>query len=346
MGYRRSWSRYDNGYGSWAPYVPVATRRANAAKAARNLEKKRGRPLSPVRIEGRAIATSFWGKAWCDNLERYSDFSNRLPRGKTYVRNGSVIDLQISKRKITALVSGSELYELKITIDPLPPKTWQAIRRDCASSVASLIDLLQGRFDRGVMERLTQRDGGLFPKPKEIEMNCSCPDYAGMCKHIAAVMYGVGARLDESPELLFTLRDVDHLDLIGEAVSSENLDRAFAGDSADTIASDDLGAMFGIELETSAAPSAGNSPSPKVRRQKRSVPKAASPRRTTAGKAAKSQPAKNGVRIPVKLSAETIAVKKPQKAKKSAVPQTPRAKAKGKKQRTAAPRTAARTRRA
>jgi uncharacterized Zn finger protein len=266
-----SW--YDGGYGRWAPYVPVAQRRAKAAAHAKRLEKKRGQPLAPIKVEGRTIARSFWGKAWCDNLEAYSDFSNRLPRGRTYVRNGSVIDLQIAKGKITALVSGSEIYELTVSIDTLLPKVWKEIQRDCARSVASLIDLLQGRFDRGVMERLTRKEDGLFPKPKEIKLSCSCPDYAGMCKHIAAVMYGVGARLDHSPELLFTLRNVDHLELISQAVSVENLDQAFAGESEAALNGSDLSEMFGIELESVATKPHNEAAPKKVRVRSAASPK-------------------------------------------------------------------------
>jgi uncharacterized Zn finger protein len=169
------------------------------------------------------------------------------------VRNGSVIDLSIAKGQVTALVSGSEVYRVTISIDTLPPKVWQEIQRDCARSIASLIDLLQGRFDRGVMQRLTQTKGGLFPKPAEIKMQCSCPDSAFLCKHLAAVMYGVGARLDHSPEMLFTLRNVDHLDLIDQAVTAENLDRALGGEASETLRAGDLSEMFGIELESNAA---------------------------------------------------------------------------------------------
>lgn len=251
-GYYGYGSRY-GGYGGFAPYVPVAQRRAKAQAYAKALEKKEGRKLAPVKVEGRTIASSFWGQAWCDNLEAYSDFANRLPRGRTYVHNGSVIDLSIAKGQITALVSGSEVYKVTISIDTLPPAIWKKIQRDCASSIGSLIDLLQGRFDRGVMQRLTQTDGGLFPKPKEIKMRCSCPDSAFLCKHLAAVMYGIGARLDQSPELLFILRNVDYLDLIGQAVTAENLDRALSGDSSENLSAGDLGEMFGIELESSAS---------------------------------------------------------------------------------------------
>jgi uncharacterized Zn finger protein len=256
-GWGRSYSgdRY-GGYGRWAPYVPVAERRAQAAASAKSLEKKLGRSLAPIKIEGRSIATSFWGQSWCDNLEAYSDFANRLPRGRRYVRNGSVIDLAIAEGAITALVSGSEIYSVKLSIGKLPVADWKAIQRDCARSISSLIDLLQGRFDKGVMQRLTQLDGGLFPKANEIKMQCSCPDYAGLCKHVAAVLYGVGARLDRSPELLFTLRNVDHLELLSQAVTSDNLDRALNAETGETLESDDLAGMFGIELETSAPPAA------------------------------------------------------------------------------------------
>lgn len=237
----------------WRPYVPVAQRRAKAAAYAVRLAKKEKRTLAPVEIAGRKIADSFWGKAWCENLEAYSDFANRLPRGRSYVRNGSVIDLQIERGKINALVSGSDVYKVKITIKTLPAAAWARIKTSCASSIDSLIDLLQGRFDQGIMERLSQRDDGLFPQPREIDMNCSCPDWAGMCKHVAAVLYGVGARLDRTPEMLFKLRDVDHLELIGEAVDAKNLDQALQGKVEAGLRGADLGEVFGIELETSEA---------------------------------------------------------------------------------------------
>src|SRR5262245_10633830 len=200
------------------PYVPVAQRRAQAA---REVEKRRkaGKAVSPVVIEGRAIANTFWGKAWCDNLESYSDFENRLPRGRTYVRNGSVVDLQIQPGKVTALVSGSELYEVRVDIATLPSAEWSSIKSRCAGQIGSLVELLQGKLSKGVIEIVTAHNGGLFPRPREIEMSCSCPDWAGMCKHIAAVLYGVGARLDHEPEMLFLLRNVDHQELIEEAVS-------------------------------------------------------------------------------------------------------------------------------
>jgi uncharacterized Zn finger protein len=232
------------------PYVPVAKRRAQAAREVEKRRKK-GQAVSPVVIEGRTIANTFWGKAWCNNLESYSDFANRLPRGRSYVRNGSVVDLQISSGKITALVSGSALYEVSIAITPLPDKEWRSIKSRCGGQIGSVVELLQGRLSQNVIATVTAHEGGLFPKPREIKMSCSCPDWAGMCKHVAAVLYGVGARLDHQPELFFRLRNVDHLELIEEAVSA-------AGKTTTTrkktLSATDVAGVFGIELAPPETP--------------------------------------------------------------------------------------------
>jgi uncharacterized Zn finger protein len=203
---------------SFRPYVSVGQRRANALREVKKLAKK-GHKTSPVEIAGRIIASTFWGKAWCDNLESYSDFSNRLPRGRTYVRNGSVVDLQIEPGKVTSLVSGSSLYRITIKIKPLASGCWKNVKSQCGGQIGSLVELLQGKLSKGVMEIVTRRDDGMFPSPAEIEMSCSCPDWAGMCKHVAATLYGIGNRLDHQPELLFKLRQVDHLELIAQAAS-------------------------------------------------------------------------------------------------------------------------------
>ncbi len=262
---------WDDYYG-YRPYVSVAQRRAQAAREAAR-RAKQGEKLSPVVIEGRTITTTFWGKAWCTNLESYSDFANRLPRGRTYACNGSVIDLKIAKGQIKALVYGSELYKIQIDIDPLPKARWEALKQQCAGQIASLVELLQGRLSKGVMERVTDRKHGLFPAPAEIRLRCSCPDYAGMCKHIAAVMYGVGNRLDSSPELLFLLRGVDHLELIEQAIPAAPAD---AGRGAPAIAAEDLGDIFGIEVDAGPAPAtkaatAGKTPEKKASRPPRAA---------------------------------------------------------------------------
>jgi hypothetical protein len=124
------------------------------------------------------------------------------------------------------------------------------------------------------MELVTRRDRGLFPAPGEISLDCSCPDWADMCKHVAAVLYGVGVRLDDQPALLFTLRGVDHADLIGGAAAGGAKLGAREPGSRRTIKSPDLGALFGIEIEAGApAPAAA----PPLSRRPRATP--ATPRR-------------------------------------------------------------------
>ena len=252
-------------YYGWRPYVSVAERRRKAAREVEKLKKK-GRAFAPIAIEGRTIAKTFWGKSWCENLEGYSDYANRLPRGRTYVRNGSVVDLQIKAGSIKALVSGSELYEVTLKVAPVGGQRWKAICEECAGAIDSLVELLQGRFSKGVMERICRQSQGLFPSPAEIKLACSCPDGAYMCKHLAAVLYGVGARLDSEPELLFTLRDVDHLELIGQAVSADNLDAALGGEAGDALQGEDLGAVFGIELSDEARPATAIAKKVKVKK--------------------------------------------------------------------------------
>ena len=209
----------------------------------------------PVVIDGRAIAKTFWGKAWCDNLERYSDFANRLPRGRTYVRNGSAVDLQIAAGAVTAMVSGSDLYRIQVRVAAVPKARWSAVCRDCAGAIDSLVELLQGRFSQGVMARICHERTGLFPSPAEITFDCSCPDWASMCKHVAAVLYGIGARLDEKPDLLFALRKVDQQDLITRA--GTGLPRTSTGPKGrKALDARDLSEMFGIEMARAAKPRA------------------------------------------------------------------------------------------
>ena len=227
-------------------YVPAAARRQQAEKEIEKLKKK-GRVVTPVVIEGRKIARSFWGKAWCDNLERYSDFANRLPRGRTYVNNGLVIDLQIARGKVEALVSGSEIYKVKIDISVAAPARWKAICADCAGSVGSLVELLQGKLSKHAMERVCREADGLFPGPREITMTCSCPDWAGMCKHVAATLYGVGARLDSQPDHLFTLRGVTREDMVSTVGADLPL-TAIPAASERVLDDNDLAALFGLDI--------------------------------------------------------------------------------------------------
>jgi hypothetical protein len=251
----------------WKPYVPAAERRLQAERHIAKLKKK-GEAAAPIILTGRAIARTFWGKAWCDNLERYSDYSNRLPRGRSYVRNGSVIDLRIASGEVTALVSGSSVYTVRAQVEPVPKRHWNAILSDCAGAIDSLVELLQGRFAKGVMERICRQGEGLFPAPKEIDFTCSCPDWATMCKHVAAVLYGVGARLDQSPELLFLLRKVDHNALI--ATAGRDLTLGGTGPRAGRVLEEPgLAELFGIDM---AAPT--------VARVKGAVTRAVTKKRT------------------------------------------------------------------
>lgn len=246
--------------GGWAPYVPVAERRKKAEREMEKLRKK-GHTIAPVTIEGRTIARTFWGKAWCDNLESYRDYENRLPRGRTYARNGSVVDLQISALEIKAMVSGSSIYKVTVTIKALAPTLWRSICEDCAGGIDSLVELLQGRFSKGVMERICRQDRGLFPKPSEIRFSCSCLDGASMCKHVAAVLYGIGARLDGMPELLFRLRAVDENDLVAdldEALPFSNRPL----DVGNVLETDDISALFGLDMEGAGGAIAANGTAP------------------------------------------------------------------------------------
>ncbi len=253
----------------WMPYVSVAQRRARAAREMRKLRKK-GKKIEPVEVEGRKIAHTFWGDAWCKHLEQFSDYANRLPRGRTYVRNGSVCHLAISRGKIEAIVSGSELYTIDIRITALPSSKWKNVRKQCAGQIGSMLELLQGRLSNHVMQIVTDRNQGLFPKPSEIKLSCDCPDWAGMCKHVAAVLYGTGTRLDHQPELLFLLRNVDHDELI--TVELELQTATSAKGKRRRLAHPDLSDVFGIEIEESPQPAS----------KKRSVTKKAAIKRVVA----------------------------------------------------------------
>ena len=293
-------------YGGFGPYVSVAEKRARSAKQAEKLKKK-GQSHFPIQLEGRKIARTFWGKAWCDNLEAYSDYANRLPRGRSYVRNGSVLHLEILKGEVNALVAGSSLYKIHIQIAPANKTHWTKLCAACSGGIASLVDLLQGKLSGSVMEIMTAKASGLFPSPKEIKLDCSCPDWAEMCKHVAAALYGVGARLDQQPELLFLLRGVDHNDLLTHVVNAKTIGTGEV--TAPTVATEDLNDVFGIDI---APPVATATPIP-------------APAKT---RATQSKPAP----APTLSSKKTKTVKKSPKpklipkkgTKKSAKPTTPK----------------------
>lgn len=288
----------------WAPYVPVAEQRARARREMAKLKKK-GKHIQSIEIDGRTIARSFWGKGWCNHLESFSDLANRLPRGRRYVRNGSVCHLEIRPGHVEAIVSGSELYDVTIEITQLGAAIWESIKAKCSGQIGSMLELLQGKLSREVMGVVTERDHGLFPKPSEIVLDCSCPDWATMCKHVAAALYGVGYRLDQQPDLLFLLRNVDAAELIATEIALPGREV-----TSDVLADEALGDIFGIDLDTEN----DTFTVPEVSKKK-----AAKPRQSTR---LKSESSPRQLSAPAGTRPKKVAVKRPgaRAAKKTASP--------------------------
>lgn len=240
---------YNDDY--YPPYVPVAKKKAKAAKALEKIKKK-NIAVQPVIIVGTKIAKSWWGKAWCDNLEKYADYENRIGRGRSYVRQNAVLDLKINSGEVTALVQGSakKPYATSVKIALIKPAVWRTIQEACSGKIETLSGLLQGKFPQELADLFTMKGAGLFPSPDEITFDCSCPDWASMCKHVAAVLYGVGARLDHDPSLFFTLRQVDINTLISKAVAiqSEVMIKKADKKTKRVIEDIDVSAVFGIEM--------------------------------------------------------------------------------------------------
>ena len=310
-------------YEGYYPYVSVSQRQAKAQTQVKKLLKK-GLTPQPIELAGRKIASSFWGKAWCQNLESYMDYENRLPRGRSYVRNGLVLHLEIKPGQIQALVSGTSLYQVNIQISSLPAAKWKALCKKCAGEIGSLIELLSGKLSNQVMSVMTQKDTGLFPAPSEISLDCTCPDWATLCKHVAAVLYGVGARLDSQPELLFVLRNVDQNELISQAVGTD-ITASDAAATATTLADADVSDVFGIDLAMDQAPPSQPAPTKPPRKtaskkpavQKTAVKKTA-PKKTEKKKVAK-----------MKVSPPQTVQPQPVPAKKGPAPATQKAKPRG-----------------
>ena len=309
----------------WPPYVPVAERRKKAEKAAAKAIKA-GSGLLPVAPFGGAIGKTFWGKAWCKNLESYSDLSNRLPRGRSYARNGSVIDLKISAGAVQAQVMGSSLYQVAVKISAVPSAQWHAISSDCAGSIDTLIELLQGKFSKAVMERICTPRTGLFPAPKEISFSCSCPDWASMCKHVAAALYAVGVRLDEQPELLFSLRRVDAKDLVTQA--GAGLSKVKKSPNSDKLLDNAMLAdVFGIEMDATAMPAKKVSPQKKTPAAKISAKK---PAKTSSGTGRKPAATRKTASVKKSLAVQPLA-RDASSQRKTAIGKVPVPKARVKK---------------
>ena len=289
---------YYGGYG-WRPYVSVGQK---LAQAKRFVTKKLGNKANPVSPEGKKITHTFWGDAWCNNLEAYSDFENRMPRGRTYIRNGSVVHLEISEGVVKSYVAGSDTYSVVVKIKPLKPERWKAIKKKCSGEIGSVVELLQGKLSKHVLGIVTDQKEGLFPSPNEIDLDCSCPDWADMCKHVAATLYGVGVLLDKSPELFFKLRGVDHLELIDSSVSI-----ATGKKDSETLDEGSLEDIFGVELSDSLEP--------KSKKTKKTTKKHTTKKQPVSKKAAKKSATKTVKKKAVKKAASrTVKKATPKKA--------------------------------
>ncbi|TCO68871.1 SWIM zinc finger family protein [Marinisporobacter balticus] len=237
-------------YDQYPKYVSVAEKKKKAKKQIEKLKKKNA-DLAPVVIDGRKIANTWWGKAWNKNLENYADYSNRISRGRSYVRNSAVIDLKIEIGVVKALVQGSDKnpYEVEIKITPLKKEKWDNILNLCNHKIDSLGDLVEGKFPKELEGIFTVKGKGLFPAVNDIKFNCSCYDSAHMCKHVAAALYGIGARFDEDPTLFFKLRNIDFEVLLKKTIEQkmqsllENSDK-----KSDRVLDDkDVFGLFGVK---------------------------------------------------------------------------------------------------
>ncbi|NLX90172.1 MAG: hypothetical protein GXZ07_01025 [Firmicutes bacterium] len=237
-----------NYYDYYPRYKSAAEKKQKAKKQLEKLKKKNP-DLAPVIVKGRAIATTWWGKAWNKNLEMYADYSNRIGRGRSYVRHGAVLDLNLEKGLARALVQGSRSkpYKVKIKISPLAPDKWERILSLCKHKINSLAELVDGKFPRELAELFTAEGEGLFPAPEEIDFSCSCPDWADMCKHVSAALYGIGARFDEDPTLFFKLRNIEFDKLLKKTIEQkmQSLLKNAGKKSSRVLDDDDVAALFG-----------------------------------------------------------------------------------------------------
>ena len=236
---------------SWDAYDGARERR-EALHTDLERRRRKGEVLEPlVAPRGtRHLVRNFWGKAWCRHLESYQDYESRLPRGRSYLRQGNVYNLAIEPGEVTAQVAGSSLYDVQVTIRALAKPDWEDLQKACAGQVGSLLDLLAGKLGDGVLRVVADPNCGLFPKPGEIRFSCNCPDWADLCKHAAAVLYGVAVKFDTDPALFFRLRGVDPMEIISKGAQTALVSPP-AGDPG--LEDADLGALFGIELADPAS---------------------------------------------------------------------------------------------
>ncbi|MDR2604207.1 MAG: hypothetical protein LBC55_02500 [Desulfovibrio sp.] len=300
-------------------YVSVEEKRRRAMRTIEKLRREQF-DLKPVRIEGRLLSRTFWGKEWCRQMDMKADYDSRLPRGRSYVRNGAVCHLEIRQGEIHALVSGSELYTVTVRVEPLPRRHWKLIQEACKEKISTLVDLLQGKLSKEIMAVVCHPETGIFPKASEIAYACSCPDWAGLCKHTAATLYGVGSRLDEEPELLFLLRHVDPLELFSLDIAAET-----GGSEAAALQGVDLGDLFGIDFSDEGAsapdrrPNSGDDAIPGARQAARQAGR--QPAKPT-GKQAAQQPDRAAAKRAAKQAGKKTALQPDKQTAKQTGKQT------------------------
>ena len=296
-------------YSYFPPSLTMLEKREKAAKMLAQLRKKDPN-IQPVIINGTMLAKTWWGKSWNKNLERYADYSNRIGKGRSYVRNGAVLDLKIQPGEVKSLVqgSGSKPYNVTIEIKPIKKYNWVKIKESCQGRLDSLPELIEGNFPKALSDIFMARGEGLFPSMDEIKLSCSCPDWADMCKHVAATLYGIGARLDENPMLFFTLRNADVNELISQAVDdqTQKLLKIAENKSARVLDDMDLEDIFGIELDKPLEIPEQKQPEslPKPKRKNQIRPKAPETEKENVNKNSKRKP--SGTQIKKKAAKSRV----------------------------------------
>ena len=208
-----------------------------------------GRVLHPAKADGKKIAKSFWGYSWVRHIESYQDYESRLPRGRSLLRNNAVLDLTITGNQAEALVFDQELYEIRIIMEPVDPAQLKQIQTLCAGKINSLLDLIQGNLSEDILQILSDPEKGLFPRYDEIRFICNCLDDSILCKHAAAVLYGIGPVLDQKPDLFFSLRGIDYSMLFSGIDAEKITDDPQTSDQTAAFHDIDLEKTFGIELD-------------------------------------------------------------------------------------------------
>lgn len=150
---------------------------------------------------------NWWATRWIEAVERVMD-AGRLRRGRSYARAGQVLAVEESAGGVTARVQGSRRTPYKVTIEvkPLSDAQWTAVFSALSERAIFTAELLNGQMPQNIEEAFAAAGVSLFPGRGELTAGCSCPDWASVCKHIAAAQYILAERFDDDPFLLFRLR--------------------------------------------------------------------------------------------------------------------------------------------